>query len=140
MAKLDEVTDGKIDVIGPDFAQVPAQGSMDMAILIKVAGRQMQQDFEPVLERQIHYFVNGASGIQHVGQRDIAWIRISNAAADKGFSLESFGKFCTPASMKTSAQLWIKSRSQLSLSQSYMRNGSKRHASHTTSAINVSPI
>jgi len=92
MAKLDEVTDGKIEVIGTDFSQVPAQGSMDLGIIIKVAGRQMQQDFEPVLERQVHYFVNGASGIQHVGQRDIAWIRISNAAADKGFSLESFGK------------------------------------------------
>ena len=65
---------------------------MDLGIVIKVAGRQMQQDFEPVLERQVHYFVNGASGIQHVGQRDIAWIRISNAAADKGFSLELFGK------------------------------------------------
>ena len=92
MAKLDEVTDGKIEVVGPDFSKIEAQGSMDMAIIIKVAGRQMQQDFEPVLERQVHYFVNGASGIQHVGQRDIAWIRISNAAADKGFSLESFGK------------------------------------------------
>ena len=45
-----------------------------------------------MLERQIHYFVNGASGIQHIGQRDIAWIRISNAAADKGFNLEHFGK------------------------------------------------
>jgi acetyl-CoA synthase len=52
----------------------------------------MQQDFEPVLERQIHYFVNGASGIQHIGQRDIAWIRISNAASEKGFNLEHFGK------------------------------------------------
>jgi acetyl-CoA synthase len=92
MAKLEEVTDGKIEVIGPDFSEVPAQGSMDMGFVIQVAGRQMQQDFEPVLERQIHYFINGASGIQHIGQRDIAWIRISNAAADKGFGLESFGK------------------------------------------------
>lgn len=92
MAKLDEVTDGKVEVIGRGFEDVPPQGSMDVGIIIKVAGRQMQQDFEPVLERQIHYFVNGASGIQHVGQRDIAWIRISNAATDKGFGLESFGK------------------------------------------------
>ncbi len=92
MAKLDEVTDGKIEVIGPDFSAIPPQGSMDLGFVIKVAGRQMQQDFEPVLERQIHYFVNGASGVQHVGQRDIAWIRISNNAADKGFNLESFGK------------------------------------------------
>jgi acetyl-CoA synthase len=92
MAKLDEVTDGKIEVFGPDFANVPSQGAMDMGIIVKVAGRQMQQDFEPVLERQIHYFINGASGIQHVGQRDIAWIRISNNAAEKGFNLAHFGK------------------------------------------------
>ncbi len=62
----------------------PAQGHMDMGIVVKVAGRQMQEDFEPVLERQIHYFVNGASGIQHIGQRDIAWIRISNARCREG--------------------------------------------------------
>jgi acetyl-CoA synthase len=92
MAGLDEVVDGKIDIVGPGIEQIPSQGSMDMGIVVKVAGRQMQQDFEPVLERQIHYFVNGASGIQHIGQRDIAWIRISNAAADKGFNLEHFGK------------------------------------------------
>jgi acetyl-CoA synthase len=92
MAKLEDVTDGKIDVIGRGFNEVDPQGSMDLGIVVQVAGRQMQQDFEPVLERQIHYFVNGASGIQHVGQRDIAWIRISSAAADKGFDLESFGK------------------------------------------------
>jgi acetyl-CoA synthase len=92
MAPLDEVVDGKVEVVGPTFENVPPQGSIDMGIIIKVAGRQMQEDFEPVLERQVHYFVNGASGIQHIGQRDIAWIRISTAAADKGFNLEHFGK------------------------------------------------
>jgi len=92
MAPLDEVVDGKVEVVGPTFENVPPQGSIDMGIIIKVAGRQMQEDFEPVLERQVHYFVNGASGIQHIGQRDIAWIRISSAAAEKGFNLEHFGK------------------------------------------------
>jgi acetyl-CoA synthase len=92
MADLEDVVDGKVEVIGPDFSNIPPQGYMDMGIVAQVAGRQMQKDFEPVLERQFHYFVNGASGIQHIGQRDIAWIRISNAAADKGFSLEHFGK------------------------------------------------
>jgi acetyl-CoA synthase len=91
MVDLDQVEDGKIEVIGPSFEQVPLQGAMDMAILMEVAGRKMQKDFEPVLERQVHYFVNGASGIQHIGQRDIAWIRISNAAAEKGFQLRHFG-------------------------------------------------
>jgi acetyl-CoA synthase len=92
MAKLEDVVDGRVQVVGPGFDQIPAQGHMDMGIVVDVAGRQMQEDFEPVLERQIHYFVNGASGIQHIGQRDIAWVRISNGAAEKGFDLEHFGK------------------------------------------------
>jgi len=92
MAKLEEVIDGKIEIVGPDFSEVADQGSMDMGIVVEVAGRQMEADFEPVLERQIHYFVNGASGIQHIGQRDITWIRVSQKAADAGFDLESFGK------------------------------------------------
>jgi acetyl-CoA synthase len=92
MRPMDEVVDGKIEVVGPGFEEQPPKGSMDVGIVIDVAGRQMQSDFEPVLERQIHYFINGASGIQHIGQRDIAWIRISDAAAEKGFNLEHFGK------------------------------------------------
>lgn len=92
MADLDEVVDGKVEVVGPDFQDIPEQGFMDLGIVIKVAGRQMQEDFEPVLERQVHYFINGASGIQHIGQRDITWIRLSNNAVDKGFNLEHFGK------------------------------------------------
>ncbi len=92
MAPMDEVTDGKIEVVGPGFEDLPPQSSMDMGIVVEVSGRKMQEDFEPVLERQIHYFVNGGSGIQHIGQRDIAWIRISNDVAEKGFSLEHFGK------------------------------------------------
>ncbi len=92
MSDMDDVTDGQIEVVGPNFEELDPQSAMNMGIVVQVAGRKMQADFEPVLERQIHYFVNGASGIQHIGQRDITWIRISNDAADKGFSLESFGK------------------------------------------------
>jgi len=92
MADFDAVEDGKISIVGSTFEDMEEGGSMDMGIIVEVAGRKMQEDFEPVLERQIHYFINGASGIQHIGQRDIAWIRISKGAADKGFSLEDFGK------------------------------------------------
>ena len=91
MEKMDDVEDGKIELIGPSFEDIEDKGSMDLGILVKVAGRKMEKDFEPVLERQIHYFINGASGIQHIGQRDITWIRISTAAADKGFNLKHFG-------------------------------------------------
>jgi acetyl-CoA synthase len=92
MADMDAVEDHKIQVLGPTFDEIEDGGAMDLGILVEVAGRKMQQDFEPVLERQIHYFVNGASGIQHIGQRDITWIRISKAATQKGFTLEHIGE------------------------------------------------
>jgi acetyl-CoA synthase len=91
MVDMDEVEDGKIEVSGPPIESLAVGGAMDLGIVIEVAGRKMQTDFEPVLERQIHYFVNGASGIQHIGQRDIAWIRIGQAAYAKGFNLRHFG-------------------------------------------------
>jgi acetyl-CoA synthase len=91
MADLDEVEDGKIEIVGPSFDEVEDGGAMDIGIVVEVAGRQMQEDFEPVLERQIHYFVNGASGVQHIGQRDITWIRVSKGAVEKGFELKHFG-------------------------------------------------
>jgi acetyl-CoA synthase len=91
MVEMDEVEDGKIEILGPDFEGVEVGGAMDLGIVMEVAGRKMQLDFEPVLERQVHYFVNGASGIQHIGQRDITWIRISKTAAEKGFNLQHFG-------------------------------------------------
>jgi acetyl-CoA synthase len=92
MVEMDEVEDGKIEVIGPGFDDLEVGGAMDVGIVMEVAGRKMQLDFEPVLERQVHYFINGASGVQHIGQRDIAWIRISKSAADKGFNLKHFGE------------------------------------------------
>jgi acetyl-CoA synthase len=92
MVDMDEAEDGRVQIIGPGWDEVPEGGAMDLGIVVEVAGREMQTDFEPVLERQIHYFINAASGLQHIGQRDIAWIRVSKAAADKGFNLEHFGK------------------------------------------------
>ncbi len=92
MMDMDDVTDGVIQVVGPNFDNIEDKGYMDMGIVVDVAGRKMQEDFEPVLERQIHYFVNGGSGLQHIGQRDITWIRISTEAVEKGFDLEGIGK------------------------------------------------
>jgi len=51
----------------------------------------MQKDFEPILERQIHRFINYAMGLMHIGQRDMNWIRISNDAFSKGFRLKDIG-------------------------------------------------
>ncbi|MFH1578335.1 MAG: acetyl-CoA decarbonylase/synthase complex subunit alpha/beta [Candidatus Omnitrophota bacterium] len=86
------VEDGKVEIIGPDIDQLEKdKKSMVLAIIVEVAGRKMQKDFEPVLERQIHRYVNYAMGIMHVGQRDMSWIRISQDAYSKGFRLKHIG-------------------------------------------------
>jgi acetyl-CoA synthase len=88
----DDVQDGKIELNGPDIDQIEnGNKSMPLAIIVDVYGRKMQKDFEPILERQIHRFVNYAMGLMHVGQRDMNWIRISNDAFNKGFRLKDIG-------------------------------------------------
>jgi acetyl-CoA synthase len=52
----------------------------------------MQKDFEPVLERKIHDFVNMAQGFWHMGQRDICWSRISKDGFNEGFRMEHIGE------------------------------------------------
>jgi acetyl-CoA synthase len=56
-----------------------------------VAGREMQPDFEPILERQIHHLINYAQYIMHIGQRDISWVRVSDQAVEKGFTIKDIG-------------------------------------------------
>lgn len=88
---MSEVEDGKIEIIGPDLDQVKEGDKLPFAMLIEVAGRQMQSDFEPILERQIHHLVNYVQGIMHIGQRNIMWIRVGKAAVEKGFLLKHIG-------------------------------------------------
>jgi acetyl-CoA synthase len=89
--RLDEVEDGKIEVVGPEITDVPAGSKLPMAIAVEVAGRKMEEDYEPILERQVHHLINYAQGIMHIGQRDIAWIRISKGAVEKGFRISHLG-------------------------------------------------
>ncbi|MFC1974124.1 acetyl-CoA decarbonylase/synthase complex subunit alpha/beta [Chloroflexota bacterium] len=91
MKELDEIEDGKIEVVGPDMETFEEGSKMPLGVVVEVAGRKMQKDFESVLERQIHHMVNGAEGISHQGQRDITWMRIHKNAIAKGFKLKHLG-------------------------------------------------
>ncbi|MFQ5825908.1 MAG: acetyl-CoA decarbonylase/synthase complex subunit alpha/beta [Dehalococcoidia bacterium] len=91
MKDMDEVEDGKIEVVGSELDAFEVGTKVPLGIMVEVAGRKMQTDFEPVLERQIHHFVNGAEGLQHQGQRDITWIRMHKAAAEKGLRIKHLG-------------------------------------------------
>ena len=91
MAEMNEIEDGKVIVVGPDLDNVKEGASMPLGIYVQVAGRGFQTDFEPILERQIHHLINYIQGIMHIGQRDIAWVRVSKGAVDKGFRLKHIG-------------------------------------------------
>ncbi|MCF8042299.1 MAG: CO dehydrogenase/CO-methylating acetyl-CoA synthase complex subunit beta [Desulfarculaceae bacterium] len=93
MSEMDEIEDGKITVIGKDITDLGDDGGrLPMGISVKVAGRKMQADFEPILERQIHHLINYAQGVMHIGQRDIAWVRLGRPAVEKGFTIKDFGQ------------------------------------------------
>ncbi len=89
---MDQVEDGKVTLVGPDIDQAKPGKAMPLGIFVEVAGRSFHEDFESVLERRVHKFVSCASGIMHIGQRDIPWIRISAEAFQKGFRLKHLGE------------------------------------------------
>jgi acetyl-CoA synthase len=91
IADMDDVEDGRIIVEGPDVGDVRKGDTLPLGIFVQVAGREMEEDFEPILERQIHHLINYAQGVMHIGQRDITWIRVGDTAVEKGFTLKDIG-------------------------------------------------
>jgi acetyl-CoA synthase len=89
IAPISQVTDGRIHVTAPN-PDVPTRG--DLGIIVKVAGKKLKTDYEPLLERQIDSFLNYANGVRHTGSADAISILIANQAAAEGFTLESLGR------------------------------------------------
>jgi len=91
MVENDDINDGDVEVIGKDITDIPAGTKLPLGIWVQVSGREMQDDFAPILERQMHRLLNCAQGVFHMGQRDINWMRISNDAQKAGFSMKDIG-------------------------------------------------
>ncbi|MGD9200735.1 MAG: acetyl-CoA decarbonylase/synthase complex subunit alpha/beta [Chitinispirillia bacterium] len=92
MKPMEEVEDGNIKVIGPEIEDMEQGKAYPLGIVVEVAGREFQEDFESVLERRIHELISCANGIFHMGQRSIIWVRISKMAYEKGFKIKDFGE------------------------------------------------
>ena len=89
---LDEIEDGKITVIGPDIADMEKK-SYPFGIYIEVAGKEIEEDLEGVIERHIHEYINFVEGMMHLNQRYDIHIRISEKTVKKGFnSFKLLGK------------------------------------------------
>jgi acetyl-CoA decarbonylase/synthase complex subunit beta len=86
-----EVQDGKVTVIGPEIGELNEGSAVPLGIIVEVAGTAMKKDFEPVLERRIHNFVNYGEGSWHVAQRDLIWVRLSKEAVANGVKISHLG-------------------------------------------------
>ena len=89
---LSEVEDHKIEVIGPDFDAWEVGEKHSIGYVVEVAGKNMQSDFESVIERKFHSYINCIEGVMHTGQRDMIRIRVSKDAYAAGFRAKHIGE------------------------------------------------
>lgn len=88
-----EVEDNKITIIGPDIKDAKEGSTLPFGIYIKVAGKQIEEGLEGVIERRIHEYCNFIEGFMHLNQRYDIWLRLSKKSFQKGLnSFEYIGK------------------------------------------------
>jgi acetyl-CoA decarbonylase/synthase complex subunit beta len=100
LKSAEEIEDGKVELIGPDISELKPYddvtgtgGSYPIAILVDVAGAELDKDAEAIIERRIHMFTNMTEGWYHMNQRQDTWMRLSKDCAAKGFnSLKELGE------------------------------------------------
>jgi acetyl-CoA synthase len=87
-----EIEDHAVELAGPDIDAVEEGSRMPLGMIVEVAGKNMQGDFEPVFERRIHHILNCIEGVMHTGQRDMIRVRISKTAFQAGFRAKHLGE------------------------------------------------
>jgi acetyl-CoA decarbonylase/synthase complex subunit beta len=84
------IDDGAIRIIGPDISDMVPQKKYPLGILIEIAGAELEEDTEGVIERRIHEYANYIEGFMHLNQRYDIWTRLSKKAYNKGFTTLRF--------------------------------------------------
>ena len=87
-----EIEDHKITVEGPELDEIPVGSKISLSYTVEVAGKAMQPDFESVMERKMHSWINCIEGVMHTGQRDMIRIRVSKADFEAGFRFRHIGE------------------------------------------------
>ncbi len=95
----DEIEHEKVEIVGPDISDLAqyddqkGTGSYPIAILVEVAGADLDTDAEGIIERRVHMFTNMTEGWYHMNQRQDTWLRMNKECAAKGFnSLRELGE------------------------------------------------
>lgn len=89
----EEIEDGLVKIIGPDIKDLEEGKSYPLGILVEIAGKELDEDLEGIIERKIHPFTNYIEGMMHLNQRYDIFIRLSKSSFKKGLnSFEQIGK------------------------------------------------
>jgi len=83
---MDEVEDEKITVIGADLKDLEPGGNYSYGIWIDVAGKEVEEGLEGVIERRVHEFCNYIEGFMHLNQRYDIWLRLSKKSFERGLN------------------------------------------------------
>lgn len=83
---MDEVEDGKITIVGPDIMELEEGSSSPLGIYVEVAGKEIEEELEGVVERRIHEYCNFIEGFMHLNQRYDIWLRLSKRSLNKGLN------------------------------------------------------
>jgi acetyl-CoA decarbonylase/synthase complex subunit beta len=90
---MNEIEDEKITVIGPDLKDLEPGGRYPFGIWIEVAGKEVEEDLEGVIERRVHEFCNYIEGFMHLNQRYDIWLRLGKKSFERGLnSFKLIGK------------------------------------------------
>lgn len=88
----EEVEDGKIKIVGKEAQELKEGSTIPFGMLFEVAGKELEEEMEGVMERRIHDFCNYIEGFMHLNQRDMIWLRLSKKSVQKGLTFELIGK------------------------------------------------
>jgi acetyl-CoA decarbonylase/synthase complex subunit beta len=83
---LDEIEDGKVEIIGGDMPELTVGTNTPFGMIIYVAGEEIEKDLEGVIERRLHEYVNFIEGFMHLNQRYDVQMRLSKKSFEKGFN------------------------------------------------------
>jgi len=89
----EKVNDGEMKLIGPDIPEVKPGTSLPGMFTIRIYGRELTQQHQGYVSRQIGTALQGIEGFMLFGQADGLWIRISKDVANR-LTFAKISQFC----------------------------------------------
>jgi len=69
MRDMNQIEDGQISVVGPEIDDIEEGSRLPLGIVVEVAGREFQTDFESIVERQINEILAGLESVRKPSKR-----------------------------------------------------------------------